>query len=653
MNVTVDGVEVDMDASQVGISYAIGDPLDPGTISGNRSTTFKFPATNKVRAQLGGTTMSERPVSDDPLLRIGKGGVVYLEQVIRPIEWDRDEVRAVTVGNNAGWISDLKNLKLNELPLGESGRIVSSLIISSWYDEDALLYFPMIDYGYPWNAAIAAVTEDFRPGLRCHRLLKEAFAQLGYSLKVTGRLNNVWKKYVLPCTEEFKVGQRYIDENTLTVEQTTQSVHQFIDYVPQALPSTVDTVTDIGGNLFGTNAYEAPLLMSVSTKISFAITPIFGVGTLEFVLYDVTTLQNISGPYAVFLTFAGGQQYVEADVELGVYQFAPGTRVGVRARFIPSVPAFPNMFLNIDSFKVVYTPTAIPYQQNITVDIPAMAPDLSAWDVLQGINYNRCLSFDTDDRTKVVTVSYYEDKYQPIANGLSLIGREDHTDAPVKGNPLKTKRVVFGWKDDADDYYLELADASAGARGYGGLLRDIEGGTLPEKKVTMPFAATAMRVYQGGIFIPVMREQEVRAAVPGEEDRNFERTPRLLLADGVAFSDVDGWELDGAPMSVYPKCFFVRPGETDLCMAFGPENLYGSSGPGMVASHYGPYLRRLEKSKRLSIDLLLFDHEMRGLDFGVPVEVRSDFGDGWYYFTEIKRKQFGKDVPTRCDLIQV
>jgi hypothetical protein len=646
MNVTVDGVEVDMDASQVGISYAIGDPLDPGTISGNRSTTFKFPATNKVRAQLGGTTMSERPVSDDPLLRIGKEGVVYLEQVIRPIEWDRDEVRAVTVGNNAGWISDLKNLKLNELPLGESGRIVSSLIISSWYDEDALLYFPMIDYGYPWNAAIAAVTEDFRPGLRCHRLLKEAFAQLGYSLKVTGRLANVWKKYVLPCVQDIKVGQRYIDQNKLVLDQTTPAnVTVGGSYV--SLPTAVDTVDDPGGNLAGVNGYLIPLDMTLTAAFSFTIAPTGFSGTLYFSLYNVGTGQDISAPVAIFVN----NQLASITItpfNLGEYIIVAGTTVGLRV-----IGGFIPVSFVVTNFMFRVFPVNIEYQENITVDIPSLAPDISAWDVLQGINYNRCLSFDTDDRTKVVTVSYYEDKYQPIANGLSLIGREDHTDAPVKGNPLKTKRVVFGWKDDADDYYLELADASAGARGYGGLLRDIEGGTLPEKKVTMPFAATAMRVYQGGIFIPVMREQEVRAAVPGEEDRNFERTPRLLLADGVAFSDVDGWELDGAPFSVYPKCFFVRPGETDLCMAFGPETLYGSSGPGMVASHYGPYLRRLEKSKRLSIDLLLFDHEMRGLDFGVPVEVRSDFGDGWYYFTEIKRKQFGKDVPTRCDLIQV
>ena len=163
-----------------------------------------------------------------------------------------------------------------------------------------------------------------------------------------------------------------------------------------------------------------------------------------------------------------------------------------------------------------------------------------------------------------------------------------------------------------------------------------------------------MRTYPGTVTVPVMREQAVRAApTPPDSDRNFKRTPRLLLTDGTAQCDVDGWDLNGAPMSIFPKCFFVFPGETDLCMAFGPETLVGTSGPGTVASHYGGYLRRLERSKALTIDLFLYDDELRNIDLGQPVEVRDEFGVGWYYITEIKRKQFGVDVPTRCDLIQV
>ena len=648
MNVTVDGVEVDMDASQVGISYAIGDPLEPGTIAGTRSTTFKMPATNRVRAAMGGVSMNERPITGDPILRIGNGGNVYLEQKVRPIEWDEDEVRSVTVGNNAGWIADLKNLKLPDLPLGESPRIESTLILSSWYDEDALLYFPMIDYGYPWDTAVAAEVVDFRPGLRCHRVLKAAFAELGYSVKVTGKLATVWKKYVLPCVEIVKAGDRIKDGNTLTLEETTIYPYALAftgSAAAQPMPPVIDTVTDPGGNSTGTYNYTAPYVMSLSAFLDVTIQDTGGAAyDPYFGLFNVGTGAMISAPIPLSVPAFGT---VTKSIAFGEYDLGIGDQVTVRV-FAEQVVLF-----NVVAATVTYRPANVEYQENITIDIADSAPRISAWDVLQGINYNRLLAFDTDDRTKVVTISYDEDKYRPISEGLSLVGREDFTDKPVKGNPLKAKRLVFEWDEDKDDFYLTKANTNVGERGWGGLIRDIEGGTLKEKRIKMPFAATAMRVYPGDLFIPVMREQEVRAVVPGEEDRNFERTPRLLLADGVAFSEVDGWTLGAAPFSVYPKCFFVRPGETDLCMSFGPETLHGTSGPGTVALHYGPYLRRLEKSFTYSIDLMLYDHEMKGLDFGVPVEVRDKFGTGWYYFTEIKRKQFGKDVPTRCDLIQV
>ena len=649
MIAVVDGEEVDMDVSQVGISYSIGDPLNPGTISGTKSTTFKMPATNRVRAIMGGPTMSERPISGAPILQFKKGGVVYLEQGIRPIEWTREEVRSVSVGNNAGWLSDLKNLKLRDLPLGESPRIAESSFTNSWTDDDSLVYFPLIDYGYPWDTAVAAEIEDLRPGFRCHRLIKMAFAQLGYSVKITGMLSTIWKKYVIPCTNNVKVGERFITENALRMEQDTNSITNFTAVVPRInLPVFVEQLSDPSNSVFNTNEYLSQFDMELSAKFSITLEVISGESDFNFYLYDPATNNPISAPYGIHL--AAGQIVTLTDIDLGVHDVSVADRiaVGLFNTFIAN-----NVQINITSCVVTISPINIEYQENITVDLPSCAPPISAWDLLQGINYSRCLAFDTDDRTKVVTISYDGDKYRPISEGESMVGREDHTDPPVKGDALKTKRIVFEWDDDRDDHYLTKANTNVGSRGWGGLIRDIEGGTLKETRIKMPFAATAMRVYPGDMFIPVMREQEVRAAVPGEEDRNFDRTPRLLLADGVASSQVDGWTLGGAPFSVYPKCFFVRPGEIDLCMSFAPETLHGTSGPGTVAMHYGGYIRRLEISKSLSIDLMLYDHEMKGLDFGIPVEVIDDFGPGWYYFTEIKQKRFDVDEPTRCELIQV
>ena len=401
--------------------------------------------------------------------------------------------------------------------------------------------------------------------------------------------------------------------------------------------------------VYNVTTYVVPLDMTLKAIVDFSLinTNYYGSQVLGVFLRNITTGTDISAGYT--FEVAAGITATKSNIHIGDCDVVAGDEIAVVLKYI-SGDAYDVIVFDC---RVAYIPVNIPYQENITIDIADSAPKISAWDVLQGINYNRLLAFDTNDRTKVVTISYDEDKYQPISAGISLVGREDFTDTPVKGNPLKAKRIIFEWDDDKDDFYLTSANTAVGERGWGGIIRDIEGGTLKEKRIKMPFAATAMRVYPGGLFIPVMRENGVRAAVPGEEDRNFERTPRLLLADGVAFNDSAGWTLGAAPFDLYPKCFFVRPGETDLSMAFGPETLHGTSGPGTVALHYGPYLRRLEKSLTYSIDLMLYDHEMKGLDFGVPVEVRDKFGTGWYYFTEIKRKQFGRDIPTRCDLIQV
>lgn len=652
MRATVDGVEVDMNPSDVGFTFSTGDPLDPGAVTGNRSTTIKMTATNRTCALLGGPSMSERTISGSPVLRIQEGGTVYLEQPIRPVQWDRDEVSCVSVGNNAGWITDLKAIKLPEMDLGESPRVGVDLFQSTWDDDDSLLYFPLIDYGYGWDTAVSADIADIRPGLRCHSVLKRAFAQLGYSVKVKGRLRNVWKKYVLPCVNDVKVGERFITENKMSLEQTTDDTMTLTNGDPIAqLPLVVDSITDAGGNNVNTVGYLVPVDMRLEATFSYRIrvtASVFG-GGVSFYLYDRNTGLPISAPRYVEM-FALATFQSSGMVSLGEHDVTAGTEIGIGIKKTAGI-SDPSMTIVVEDFAMAITPVNIEYQENVTFDISASAPKVSAWDIISAINYSRCLSFDTDDRTKVVTVSYYADKHRPTAEGYSLLGREDHSAPPAKKDPLKVRRIVYSWKEDDDDHYLTEANDRSGNRLWGGYIKDVEGGTLKEKKIEMPFAATAMRIYPGEVFIPVMRENAVRATpAPPEDDREFKRTPRILLEDGMAIGE---WELDGDAQTEYPKCFFVFPGEVDLTMSFYPETLYGSCGPGTIASQWGPYLRRMENSKFLSMGLRLFDDELKGVDFGLPVEVRDEFGTGWYYFTEIKQKRFGRDEPTRCELIQV
>jgi len=643
MNVTIGTQEVDMDPDDIpGFTFAIDDPLNPGRVTGTSSTVFKIPATNAGRVALGGPGMAEQPIQTDPDLDIGNG---YVRAKIRPIEWDKNEIRAVAIGNNAGWISALKGIRINELDLGESPRIETSAILSSWFNEDALVYFPLIDYGSPWNGALDLETADFRPGFRCHALLKKAFQGLDYSVSVKGSLASVWKKFIIPCTEEIVIGQRYIDENKMELLQTDDTVTTVTALLYQDLPINVNVTTDPGGNVVSVRRYKLPLDMKFTAAFSMTVINTGGVGSLLNVyLHNYSTGQDISAPITVYT--GNGEVINVTPFNLGEYELTANTEIGLRFRANSPTDLFT---VAIQDFMFRVVPVNIEYQENITVDLDSIAPKMTAWELLMGIHYTRCLSFDTNDATKVVTIQYNDEKYRDIAQGRSLVGREDHTDPPVKGDPLRPERVVFTWKDDSEDLFLERANASAGARGYGGLIYPVDRGVLKEAKVEVPFAATAMRLYSGDVFIPVMREHDDFVDSPDNPGPSFKRKQRLLIADGTAFGE---WEFNGAPMDIYPKCFFVRPGETDLTMSFSPETLYGSSGPGNVANHWGPFLYRMTKAKTLSIDLFIWDDECQTIDFGRPIEVHDGESSGWYYFTKIDRKRFGRHEPTRCELIQ-
>lgn len=644
MNVTIGTTEVDMHPDDLpGFSFAIDDPLKPGTVAGTSSTTFKLPATNAAKQAMGGASMAEEPIETDPELIIGNG---YVQTLIRPIEWDDEEIRAVALGNNSGWIADLKATKINELDLGESPRIDQSTMQDTWFDEDSLLYFPVIDYGFDWELEVHPSVAEIRPGTRCHVLLKKAFAKLGYSVKVVGSLRNVWKKFILPCTQDINAGERTRDLHTMKLTQNVQSFQFYNTASTIPLPDVVNVVDDPGGNNTGTYFYTAPYNMEVEVFFDMTFSNQFANGLLMFRVYDTGTGNPISAIMNV-PTLAAGTVHTKTNVSLGVVTLTQGQEIGVglQAQFLAD--------LTIQSCEIRFVPTAIEYQEGITVDIDSCMSKISAWDVLMGIHYTRCLSFDTDDLTKQVTISYNREKYRDIAEGRSLVGREDHTDPPVKGDPLRPERVVFAWKDDDRDLFLEEANADAGDRGWGGHIYPVNRGRLKEVRVEVPFAATAMRSYPGGLTIPVMREHDDFTTGPLDADYigpTYRWAPRILMEDGMASGT---WEFDLGVVTAYPKCFFVFPGETDFGMSFHPETAVGTSGPGNVANHWGPYLQRFALSRTLSIDLFHYDDELQSIDLGVPVEVNDGKCLGWYYITKIDRKRFGKHEPTRTELIQV
>lgn len=643
----IDGVAVPMEEKNLpAFSFAIGNPFEPGSIKGSRSTTWKIPATNQARALLGAEAMSEHVENGSRELVLGNYGQVYLKSRIRVTEWDREEIRAVVVGNNASWITEMRSKKIQEMDLGDTGEINAALIIASWFDEELMHIFPIINYGYDFTTATGLGIDAVRPGVRCHRIITQAFDEIGYSVKVTGGLNGVWKKFFLPATRNAVLSEDYLEGESLTLEGPPTVVNEItvIDSVPPwtpvvPFPPNAQVVSDPGGNNTNTFFYTTPLLMNLRVRIHLKIETIdvFNYSNAHYIYaYRTDTGEAIGPPVQVTLTANETQTFGLVLAEITI---AAGTEVGVTMASIDPASAYV-----VHECRVVYEVFDVPYQEGVSVDLAKSAPRLNVLDLIKSIALLKNIAIDTNDQLKQVTFSYVDDKYKPVSAGLSLVGREDHSDPPIKGAELLPRRVLFKWKEDEDDGPLTEINTSIGERGFGGYIHDVEGGVLDDKEINLPFAATKMKMYPGSVFVPVIREDEA------VNDPRYEWQPRILIHDGTARGE---WTLQGEAQQVYPRCYFISFEGKQHGLSFYPETVNGDTGPGAFELRWSRFFHRFGNSKTLEIDLMLYDDELIHLDFGRPVQVHDGKTAGWYYFTEIKQKRFGVDEPTRCTLIQV
>lgn len=624
-------------------TYSIADPYDPGSIKGTRSTSFKFPGTNRNKVALGSEVMSEDPPTDS-IIRIGNEGHVFVEAQVRPVEWSEDEIRAVAVANNGSWASEMKRVKVRDLDFGESDEITAELQSGTWEDEEGVLYFPLINYGYDWTSAVNVSIDQLRPALRAWRVLSEAFGNFGYTIKAKGGFARVWKKFVLPAVSDPSIAQSTIDGNVLTLEQNVESDTYSAPF--DFIGNEPDTVTDPGGNLAAVHQYASPFNQTFSMRVTGTLTAALTGDTLfqVLVMRTLPTPTEIAAQGAT-IPITVANPTVDIDVTISPVSADQADRHCAGIRFFNS--GFVSSY-TITNLVVTFTPVEPEYGENVRLDIAGCGPDVSIADVLKGMSIPRLLAVTTNDIAKEVTLQYWDEKFiTPEVDGWDIRGREDFTDRPVKMDPLKPRRLLYKWKEDGSDERLAELDSIAGERGWGGYIHTYPRGVLDDKKVDIPFAATAMKSYRGEVFVPVMDDREDEDA---EYKPRYRWTPRILLSDGLARGS---WTFDGSLQDFYPKCFFVYPGETELTMAIDQETYLGDVGPGLASLYHARHLRRTDESKSLEIDLFLYDDELPELDFGVPVFVHDGAAPGWYYFTEIKQKRYGVDEPTRCELIQV
>jgi hypothetical protein len=654
MNAKVDGVEVYLKENPA-FSFSFFDFIDPTKVKGATATTIEILATQEAEAVMGSRNMAELPARREHVLEVGPG---YWKGRIVVTERADDVIRCESVAGNGGWIARSKDLRLRALKMGTSEVVTAEYQRETWTDDADPVYFPLIDYGSfeGQNNTFNVTALKLRPGIRVWTVLQQAFNEMGFSLRATGRLNAIWRKLVMPNTHDNirSLGCFATSGDASTAATLTPQVYTApnLNGTPPPVPFGV-VVSDPNGNFPGLGAtYVMPVstdqILQVSLcRFGIAFDPFSDQGrTVRVVLWD-TVDGELDGVNVALTSPNGLQQFTHAfgqkvvpvgrTLYIGI-QSTDGNPITVS---VPQALAEVSYDPNPPEELIQY----VPYTIGERLLIASLNPDWTVADLVKNLTAMLCLTWRTDDSTGRVTVAHWDDTLRPSINGIDFRGRENQA-YPVKRTPLAPSSFFFRYSPDAKDRLLQTLVSTAPEPGYGNADRVVPFGTERPEEIELDFAATAMGRILGALFVPIMRKEEGTVGVD-----HYEYDPRILLADGVITAP-NTWRHASDTLTVQPKCYFIYPGETRYGLAFGRETIYGQASPGLVEQHYRERIARLGTAYLLDIDLRLDDDELLQFDFTRPVFVDDGFGGGWYYIINVEQKQFNTDAFTRCTLLQ-
>lgn len=655
MRATINDNEIFLDGKQLpAVTLSVNKLTDPSKIAGVGSTTIKVLATREAKQALGTEFMAHVDRPGRPQLRIGDGGVDYFRSDVVVTRKDRDGFECVGIGGNATWFEYAKNTHLRQIPYGISPVITGDYQTSTWSTEEGLLYFPLVDYGGLEARLPTYNVEPFRlrPGVRLYEAIRIAMLEGGWNFRAMGRFATVCKRIFLlepsaapsiPIPEPYPVYDPVGGGGFLVPPY----------FVPGADGVLVVTAGDSGLTPYvasltdpfdrGWDGYQFRVsVYDFTDKIALAYwdSPPFDVDDPAYggVPLPPVFAVNVVAGHNIALTV----EVVGLDGDGPNMSIYPANNVtydlnGGAQTLVISVDG-PTTF--------VATAAAITqeFSADTRLDIAQCLPAWTVMDAIRELSSAACLVFDTPTGNNVIQAWFDEEYFQRPTPGVDTrewTSRFDHTAPPAKVDTGLPARFVFKWASDEDDRMLAKASYVVDSEfGYGSLVLATNG-TSSDLVLENKCAATAMGSLFGTISAPAMRQ------VRGEANVDvFDRTTRLLVSDGMA----EGvWVFDGEDLTEFPRSYFSAK---DSPFPFA----YGSAldGDGLASDHqWKDRFARLSISTILECDVLVYDHEIQDFDHGMPTLVDDGSGPGWYYVQEIFQHQFGRNIPTKCLLVQI
>jgi hypothetical protein len=679
LRIEYDGKPLDVDPDQLpGFYFALQDLIDLSALKGSRSTTMRLPATPQVRTSMGGVSMAEDEDGSFKSFRVMDGTAPVFSGVAKVLSRSRDEYEVVAISDNAAWKDGAAALRLREMQLGFTPDVDRLYQESTWYNEDSLVYFPLISYGALKGSPNSYDVQpgQLRPALRVWWLLKYGFAQLGYSIEAKRDLLATHKKFVLPNTtsdtfslntDANAIALRMYQTQDANPREYRLNIAPFTDPIPDGVqfPEFTGNFYQAPGRYVpGANGYVA-VSMRFNFKVDLWTGTVNGAGiffyTLTYVLFDFTDSVVKASVTRNYIGGVGGtNERDDANINFGTIEVVDGNvyGIGVYSNEYASMNAgsifggFTNGAVTVyDATESRWLSSFMLYTAGKPLDIATAAPDITLLELLKWWTINQNIVVRTDEITKHITLEYYDDFCRPASEGVDWTYRLDHSDPPRKVTDTLPKAYQFRFAEDSNDATVELYNRTRiGVAPYGGHDHGVVNGVESPQQVDIGFAPTAMDSILGGlIYVPAMYNSNFEPDISGLIGDEYDWQPRLLYADDVARGR---WIFDGLDKFFYPRCYFIWPEPGRANISFGNEAAQGSVTPGTVATRWRDRLRR-STAPALEGFMRLYDHELLGFEFGRPVSINDGEHTSWLYVIAIKRHQFLADATTEVKLVRM
>lgn len=659
--------EVYLDEGQLpAFSLSVTALTDPSKIKGTTSTTLRILATPEAKRVVGSEFMAQRPLGR-PVLRIGEDSVDLFRSEVKVLEQDRGVIEAIAVSGNATWFEYAKNLKLREFDFGDTPIVDAAFQRDSWDDETQIVSFPLIDFGSlkNMNYTTSVAVEKLRPGVRWYRVLQEAFKAGGYTIQAKGSFSRDWK-IPFDIWPGGKPQSRSIDPNPDLSEIRTSGpgAGSLVTTKPigeEPGKSSMLVVSDPAGHIEGfdyTVRYKMPFDGDLAVR--FWKFTILGVPTeldgtrLRLVLYNITESTPVVQVYSDVLVSGTDYEWTGEFPDIPALKdeeffvgFSNETDSNVDITLDDASP-FPG--------RVYYQPSTRPYMAGCPLIINTCLPDLTLVEYLKAWMNDQCLVCSTSPNGKVISLWRDKDYYmKPREGGIyrdwtSLI---DHTIAPKKANPQKTRKLLFRFDTDEGDRSIRQTNLVP-SPGFANADVAI-GGLDKEDTIELPAAPTAMGFRFPGTGLPFRIPLMIDVDAEPDVDE-YGRKHRMLMLDKTVLGF---WTHDGDDMNVVPNCYFsatdrISATRRPLEVGFANMVVFGDEvSRGTIAAYWGNRLRRLKESRTIEAYFLIRDNELRNFHHGIPTLVDDGSGPRWYYVQEIFQHRFGKNVPTKCILVEI